>query len=83
MDEIGTGSMLHTTNIKMAPWGVDWYSVELAQKKLIENLWNQLWSLRDFKMNLYPKKFTFYAGDIKSLPKGATSLDFAFAYIPK
>lgn len=37
--------------------------------------------VEDFKMNLYSKEIYIFTpkGDIKSLPKGATSLDFAFA----
>jgi len=37
--------------------------------------------LEDFKMNLYSKKIFLFTpkGEIKSLPKGATSLDFAFS----
>jgi GTP pyrophosphokinase len=36
--------------------------------------------VEDFKMNLYSKEICFTPkGDIKSLPKGATSLDFAFS----
>ena len=37
--------------------------------------------VQDFKMNLYAKEIFVFTpkGDIKSLPKGATSLDFAFA----
>ena len=36
--------------------------------------------VEDFKMNLYSKEIYVFTpkGDIKSLPKGATSLDFAF-----
>ena len=36
--------------------------------------------VEDFKMNLYSKEIFVFTpkGDIKSLPKGATSLDFAF-----
>jgi GTP pyrophosphokinase len=37
--------------------------------------------VEDFKMNLYSKEIFVFTpkGEIKSLPKGATSLDFAFA----
>jgi GTP pyrophosphokinase len=37
--------------------------------------------VEDFKMNLYSKEIYIFTpkGDIKSLPKGATSLDFAFS----
>ena len=37
--------------------------------------------VEDFKMNLYAKEIFVFTpkGEIKSLPKGATSLDFAFA----
>jgi guanosine-3',5'-bis(diphosphate) 3'-pyrophosphohydrolase len=37
--------------------------------------------VEDFKMNLYSKEIFVFTpkGDIKSLPKGATSLDFAFS----
>lgn len=37
--------------------------------------------VEDFKMNLYAKEIFVFTpkGDIKSLPKGATSLDFAFS----
>ena len=37
--------------------------------------------VEDFKMNLYSKEIFVFtpAGEIKSLPKGATSLDFAFS----
>lgn len=37
--------------------------------------------VEDFKMNLYAKEIYVFTpkGDIKSLPKGATSLDFAFS----
>ncbi|MFT5714785.1 MAG: guanosine-3',5'-bis(diphosphate) 3'-pyrophosphohydrolase [Flavobacterium sp.] len=37
--------------------------------------------VEDFKMNLYSKEIYVFTpkGDIKSLPKGATSLDFAFS----
>ncbi|HEY0046510.1 MAG TPA: TGS domain-containing protein, partial [Flavobacterium sp.] len=37
--------------------------------------------VQDFKMNLYAKEIFVFTpkGDIKSLPKGATSLDFAFS----
>jgi GTP pyrophosphokinase len=48
---------------------------------LKEALENSQTSAVDFveEMNLYSKEIYTPKGDIKSLPKGATSLDFAFS----
>lgn len=54
-------------------------------KEAIENQANNNESavdfVEDFKLNLYAKEIYVFTptGDIKSLPKGATSLDFAFS----
>jgi GTP pyrophosphokinase len=54
--------------------------VKLTQEALENSETNAVDFVEDFKMNLYPKKSLFYSkGEIKSLPKGATSLDFAFS----
>lgn len=41
--------------------------------------------VEQFKLNLYSKEIFVFTprGDLKSLPKGATTLDFAFSYILK
>lgn len=61
------------------------HTLEIWLNQLKEALENQTSSavdfVEDFKLNLYAKEIYVFTpkGDIKSLPKGATSLDFAFA----
>lgn len=61
------------------------HTLEIWLNQLKEALENQTSNavdfVEDFKLNLYAKEIYVFTpkGDIKSLPKGATSLDFAFA----
>ena len=61
------------------------HGLEIWLNQLKEALENQSSNavdfVEDFKLNLYAKEIYVFTpkGDIKSLPKGATSLDFAFA----
>ena len=54
--------------------------VKLLKEALENSETNAVDFVQDFKMNLYSKEIFVFTpkGDIKSLPKGATSLDFAF-----
>ena len=55
--------------------------LNLLKEALESTEMNAVDFVQDFKMNLYAKEIFVFTpkGDIKSLPKGATSLDFAFA----
>lgn len=61
------------------------HSLEIWLNQLKEALENQTSNavdfVEDFKLNLYAKEIYVFTpkGDIKSLPKGATALDFAFS----
>ncbi len=61
------------------------HGLEIWLNQLKEALENQSSNavdfVEDFKLNLYAKEIYVFTpkGDIKSLPKGATSLDFAFS----
>ncbi len=61
------------------------HGLEIWLNQLKEALENQSTNavdfVEDFKLNLYAKEIYIFTpkGDIKSLPKGATSLDFAFS----
>jgi GTP pyrophosphokinase len=52
--------------------------VKLTQEALENSETNAVDFVEDFKMNLYSKEIFVFTpkGEIKSLPKGATSLDF-------
>ena len=54
--------------------------LNLLKEALESSETNAVDFVEDFKMNLYSKEIFVFTpkGDIKSLPKGATSLDFAF-----
>lgn len=54
--------------------------LNLLKEALENSETNAVDFVEDFKMNLYSKEIFVFTpkGDIKSLPKGATSLDFAF-----
>jgi guanosine-3',5'-bis(diphosphate) 3'-pyrophosphohydrolase len=54
--------------------------LNLLREALENSETNAVDFVEDFKMNLYSKEIFVFTpkGDIKSLPKGATSLDFAF-----
>ena len=55
--------------------------LNLLKEALENSETNAVDFVEDFKMNLYAKEIFVFTpkGEIKSLPKGATSLDFAFA----
>ncbi|MNF27074.1 GTP pyrophosphokinase [compost metagenome] len=55
--------------------------LNLLKEALESSETNAVDFVEDFKMNLYSKEIFVFTpkGDIKSLPKGATSLDFAFS----
>jgi len=55
--------------------------LNLLREALESSETNAVDFVQDFKMNLYAKEIFVFTpkGEIKSLPKGATSLDFAFA----
>ena len=55
--------------------------LNLLREALENSETNAVDFVEDFKMNLYSKEIFVFTpkGDIKSLPKGATSLDFAFS----
>ncbi|MCZ8366731.1 RelA/SpoT family protein [Flavobacterium sp.] len=55
--------------------------LNLLKEALENSETNAVDFVEDFKMNLYAKEIFVYTpkGEIKSLPKGATSLDFAFS----
>ncbi|WP_278036534.1 RelA/SpoT family protein [Flavobacterium nitratireducens] len=55
--------------------------LNLLREALENSETNAIDFVEDFKMNLYSKEIYVFTpkGDIKSLPKGATSLDFAFS----
>jgi GTP pyrophosphokinase len=55
--------------------------LNLLKEALENSETNAVDFVEDFKMNLYAKEIYVFTpkGEIKSLPKGATSLDFAFA----
>lgn len=61
------------------------HGLEIWLNQLKEALENQTTNavdfVEDFKLNLYAKEIYIFTpkGDLKSLPKGATSLDFAFS----
>jgi GTP pyrophosphokinase len=79
MDEIAEKGMQHITNIKMElPKKVAW-DVWLNLLKALENSESSAVDfVEDFKM-IYTQRDLHFTpkGDIKSLPKGATSLDFS------
>ena len=55
--------------------------LNLLKEALENSETNAVDFVEDFKMNLYAKEIFVFTpkGEIKSLPKGATSLDFAFS----
>jgi len=57
----------------------DW--LNKLQEVLENNTGNAVDFVEDFKLNLYSKEIFVFTpkGDLKSLPQGATALDFAFA----
>ncbi|MFY7670878.1 RelA/SpoT family protein [Tenacibaculum sp. MEBiC06402] len=57
----------------------DW--LNRLKETLENNTLNAVDFVEDFKLNLYAKKIYVFTpkGDLKSLPKGASALDFAFA----
>jgi GTP pyrophosphokinase len=64
---------------KNADYGLDQWLTRL-QEALENNETNAVDFVEQFKLNLYAKEIFVFTpnGDLKSLPKGATALDFAF-----
>ncbi|MBD3723258.1 MAG: bifunctional (p)ppGpp synthetase/guanosine-3',5'-bis(diphosphate) 3'-pyrophosphohydrolase [Flavobacteriaceae bacterium] len=83
MDEIAEKG--YAAHYKYKNGDTEEHTLEVWLNQLKEALENQTSSavdfVEDFKLNLYSKEIYVFTpkGDIKSLPKGATSLDFAFA----
>lgn len=83
MDEIAEKG--YAAHFKYKQGNVQESGLEGWLNKLKETLENQNTSaidfVEDFKMNLYAKEIFVFTpkGELKSLPKGASSLDFAFA----
>jgi guanosine-3',5'-bis(diphosphate) 3'-pyrophosphohydrolase len=75
--------MPHTTNTNKE--ATEEHGLEIWLNLLKEALENSTSNavdfVEDFKLNLYAKEIYVFTpkGEIKSLPKGATSLDFAFS----
>ncbi|MFC4739749.1 RelA/SpoT family protein [Flavobacterium ponti] len=84
MDEIAEKG--YAAHHKYKGVGTEEHGLEIWLNQLKEAIENQTTSnavdfVEDFKLNLYAKEIYVFTpkGDIKSLPKGATSLDFAFS----
>ncbi len=83
MDEIAEKG--YAAHYKYKQGGTEEGSLDVWLNLLREALENQEANavdfVEDFKMNLYSKEIFIFTpkGEIKSLPKGATSLDFAFS----
>ena len=83
MDEIAEKG--YAAHYKYKNADTEEHGLEIWLNQLKEALENQSSNavdfVEDFKLNLYAKEIYVFTpkGDIKSLPKGATSLDFAFA----
>jgi GTP pyrophosphokinase len=83
MDEIAEKG--YAAHYKYKNADTEEHSLEIWLNQLKEALENQSANavdfVEDFKLNLYAKEIYVFTpkGDIKSLPKGATSLDFAFS----
>ncbi len=83
MDEIAEKG--YAAHYKYKGVGAEEHGLEIWLNQLKEALENQASNavdfVEDFKLNLYSKEIYIFTpkGDIKSLPKGATSLDFAFS----
>jgi GTP diphosphokinase / guanosine-3',5'-bis(diphosphate) 3'-diphosphatase len=83
MDEIaekGYAAHYKYKNGESEEGGLDVW-LNLLREALENSETNAIDFVEDFKMNLYSKEIYVFTpkGDIKSLPKGATSLDFAFS----
>jgi len=82
MDEIAEKG--YAAHFKYKQAGEKEYGLEDWLNKLKETLENQSLNavdfVEDFKLNLYSKEIYVFTpnGDLKSLPKGASALDFAF-----
>ena len=83
MDEIAEKG--YAAHYKYKGVGAEEHGLEIWLNQLKEALESQASNavdfVEDFKLNLYSKEIYIFTpkGDIKSLPKGATSLDFAFS----
>ena len=84
MDEIAEKG--YAAHHKYKGVGTEEHGLEIWLNQLKEAIENQTTSnavdfVEEFKLNLYAKEIYVFTpkGDIKSLPKGATSLDFAFS----
>jgi GTP diphosphokinase / guanosine-3',5'-bis(diphosphate) 3'-diphosphatase len=83
MDEIAEKG--YAAHYKYKTGATEENSLEIWLNQLKEALENTATSavdfVEDFKLNLYAKEIYIFTpkGEIKSLPKGATSLDFAFS----
>lgn len=83
MDEIAEKG--YAAHYKYKNADTEEHGLEIWLNQLKEALENQTSSavdfVEDFKLNLYAKEIYVFTpkGDIKSLPKGATALDFAFS----
>jgi guanosine-3',5'-bis(diphosphate) 3'-pyrophosphohydrolase len=83
MDEIAEKG--YAAHYKYKNGATEEHSLEIWLNQLKEALENSATNavdfVEDFKLNLYAKEIYVFTpkGEIKSLPKGATSLDFAFS----
>ena len=83
MDEIAEKG--YAAHYKYKGVGSEEHGLEIWLNQLKEALESQAANavdfVEDFKLNLYSKEIYVFTpkGDLKSLPKGATSLDFAFS----
>lgn len=84
MDEIAEKG--YAAHHKYKGVGTEEHGLEIWLNQLKEAIENQTSNnavdfVEEFKLNLYAKEIYVFTpkGDIKSLPKGATSLDFAFS----
>ena len=83
MDEIAEKG--YAAHFKYKQAGTNEHGLEDWLNKLKETLENQSLNavdfVEDFKLNLYAKEIYVFTpkGDLKSLPKGASALDFAFS----
>lgn len=83
MDEIAEKG--YAAHYKYKGVGTEEHGLEIWLNQLKEALESQAANavdfVEDFKLNLYSKEIYVFTpkGDLKSLPKGATSLDFAFS----
>jgi GTP pyrophosphokinase len=84
MDEIAENG--YAAHYKYKGVATEEHSLEIWLNQLKEAIENQTSNnavdfVEEFKLNLYAKEIYIFTpkGDIKSLPKGATSLDFAFS----